>query len=233
LYKRKYSPLSEAVQLIADRLAVADRRNYADAVAAIDDAKEQLLQALFEGAVRAEGVRWYDVAPDYERPSVQYDKWTSIDRGIWSHERCEKHENTYRLDTIVVCWNDDRIEYYDSDGEWAGYDAGQIRLFRAELDHEFPAPEASAQDTAHSPAAAPAYRTGVAGRPTSKDLARQEMQRRAKEGNLCSSVRREAKELCLWLTREHPEAPQLTPKALENSLRDDYHSLKGSANLPP
>jgi hypothetical protein len=82
LYEAKYSSLHEAVQLIADRLAAADRQNYVEADAAIDDARKQLLQALFEGAVRAEGVRWYNVAPDYEGPSVEYNKWTSIDRGI-------------------------------------------------------------------------------------------------------------------------------------------------------
>jgi hypothetical protein len=59
------------------------------------------------------------------------------------------------------------------------------------------------------------------------------MQRRAKEGKLCSSLVKEAHELCLWLKRERPDAPRLTPKALENSLRDDYRSLKGSTNLPP
>src|ERR1700730_978133 len=111
LYKGKYSPLHEAVQLIADRLAAADQQNYIEADAAIDDAKKQLLQALFEGAVRAEGVRWYNVAPDYERPSVEYDKWTAINRGVWSHERGEKQEISYRLDTIAVYWNDGYIEY--------------------------------------------------------------------------------------------------------------------------
>jgi hypothetical protein len=79
----------------------------------------------------------------------------------------------------------------------------------------------------------PIYRTGVAGRPSSRDLARQEMQRRAEEGRLHSSLAGETRELCAWLQQEHPEAPQLTPKALENSLRGDYRTLKRSSNLSP
>jgi hypothetical protein len=234
LYKAKYSPLHEAVQLIADRLAAADRKNYADAVAAIDDARKQLLEALFEGTVRAEGVRWYDVAPDYERPSVEYDKSTSIDRGIWSHERCEKQENSYRLDTIAVYWNDDWIEYFDSTGEWAGYEARKIRVFRAEIDREFLASETIIpDDPPRNEPEGKIYRTGVAGRPTSKQLALQEMRRRADDGNLCSTLGEQSREMCLWLKEQHPEAPQLTAKALENGLRHEYWRLKRSPSLSP
>ena len=58
-YKGKYIPLHEVVQLIASCLALADREKYADAAAAAEDARKQLLEALFEGAVCAEGVRAY------------------------------------------------------------------------------------------------------------------------------------------------------------------------------
>ena len=74
-YRSKYIPLHEAVQLIAGRLALADREKYADAAAAVEDARMQLLEALFEGAVHAEGVTADPTEPPaYEPPSIEYDK---------------------------------------------------------------------------------------------------------------------------------------------------------------
>ena len=76
MYKRKYLRLHEAEEVIANRLAAADPQNYTDAAAAIDDAREQLLDALFEGAVRAEGVRAHPADPPVDEPaSIKYDEW--------------------------------------------------------------------------------------------------------------------------------------------------------------
>lgn len=55
--------------------------------------------------------------PAYEPPSVEYDKWTPIDQGTWSHERYEKEKDAYRLNTTLVRWNDDLIDYFYSNGE--------------------------------------------------------------------------------------------------------------------
>jgi len=235
LYKAKYSSLPEAVGLIADRLVAADRQNYPNVDAAIEAARKQLLEALFEGAVRAEGVRVYPtVAPEYERPSVEYDEWTPINRGVWSHERREKHNDTHRLDAIAVHWNEEYIEYFDSDGDWAEYDDVKIRLFRDDLDREFLVSEAIMQDDApRNEPGAEIYRTGVAGRPTSKHLALQEMRRRADNGARCTSLAEQSREICLWLEQQHPEAPQLMAKTLETSLRHEYWRLRKSAKRSP
>jgi len=146
VYKHRYSSLREVVQLIANRLAAARQHKYANADAAIDDAREQLLEALFEGTIRAEGVRCYPTAPPaYERASVEYDEWYLIDKGVWSHERCEAVGETYRLNTISVHWNEDFIDYFDSDDEWAECIDWKIRLFCADIDREFPATEVPAE----------------------------------------------------------------------------------------
>lgn len=232
LYRRKYCPLHEAVQLIADRLGAADRQNYADADAgaAIADARKQLLEALFEGAVRAEGVHVYPTEePPYEAPSIEYDIWYSIDQGVWLHERCEKEEDyLYRLNTISIHWNEDYIDYYNNDGQWAEYMNTKIRLLFDDVDREFPAPQTT--NPPNGPLSGPetTYRTGVAGRPTSKDLVKREMQRRAEKGDLSSSLAAEIRKLRDWLKRQHPDAPQLTQSALQNALRDDYRKLKSA-----
>jgi hypothetical protein len=58
------------------------------------------------------------------------------------------------------------------------------------------------------------------------------MQRRANQGKLCSKLAPEMKELCNWLKEEHPQAPPVTPKALETSLREQYWKLRRSMDLP-
>ena len=229
LYQRKYFLLSEAAQVIARRLAAADRQSYVDAGAAIDDAKLQLLEALFEGAIRAEGVMSNSSrSPEYIPPRIECDEWTPIAQGLWSHTRCAKQDNSlYYLDEIGVYWNDDCIDdYYNKrTGEIVGDVYKRIRILGAEIDREFPAPETTT--SADAPLTSPG-RTGVAGRPSSKYLAEQEMQRRAKRGIICSGVAAEMRELCVWLKREHPQAPPLQPKSLENSLREEYRKLRRS-----
>jgi hypothetical protein len=234
LYKQKFSLLHEAVLIIAGRLAVADAQSYPDAASAVDDARRQLLEALFEGAVYSEGVTWHNVPPTYEPPSIEYDKWTPIDPGLWSHERCHKENDTYRLDTITVHWNNDAIEYFDSDGEWAECADGKIRLRCADIEREFPDGDITKQDS--GPEAAPAgppYMTGVAGRPSSRDLVRQQMQHRAEEGKLCGSLAEEIRELREWLKKCHPGAARPTAKALANGLRHEYNKLKRSSKSSP
>jgi hypothetical protein len=228
LYRSKYCPLHEAVQLIADRLAAADRQNYADTVTAIANARKQLLQALFEGAVRAEGVIVYPADPPAdEPPSVEYDQWFPIDRGVWLHEKCEANNDVYRLNTILINWDQDNIDYYKSDGDWAEYMNTRIRLVCDDIDREFPAVDAlsASVDTPVAPVKQD-YRTGLRGRPSSVYLARQEMHRRAKEGIMCTQLAGEMRELCRWLQREHPNAPPTRPKSLGESLRHEYWPLK-------
>jgi hypothetical protein len=67
-YKPKFCSLREAVMLIANHLANADREHYADPAATLRDARAQLLQARFEGAVRSEGVS-YEVGPQEYGPA--------------------------------------------------------------------------------------------------------------------------------------------------------------------
>jgi hypothetical protein len=223
LYKRKYFFLSEAVGVIAGRLAAADRRSCASADGIIDAARNQLLEALFEGAIGAEGVMRYSTRrPIHKPPLIECDEWIPIPQGLWS------------TDEIAIDWGDDYVDYFDKrNGEIVGLVYAKIRVLRADIDREFPIPVLAALDC--EPSSAPAetdYRTGVAGRPSSKHLAEQEMQRRASHGILCSGVGAEMRELCLWLRLEHPRAPPVKPKSLENSLRGEYRNLKQSMTLP-
>jgi len=128
LYKPKFCSLREAATLIANHLADADREHYTDPAAALHDARAQLLQALFEGAVRSEGVS-YEVGPqEYGPPSIEYDRWIPIDQGVWLHEKCEESDHIYHLDSIEVYWDRDEISYFDSDGYWAECGERKIRL---------------------------------------------------------------------------------------------------------
>jgi hypothetical protein len=95
---------------------------------------------------------------------------------VWLHEKCEELNYIYLLDSIEINWDRDEISYFDGDGYWAECGEREIRLFCADLDREFPALETTTRGTVSLPASPePPNRTGVAGRPTSKYLAEQEM----------------------------------------------------------
>ncbi len=76
------------------------------------------------------------------------------------------------------------------------------------------------------------YRTGASGRPTSKHLVDTELQRRAATGSLLPSLKREAESLEQWLKKEHPDAPRMTAKTIENSFRHFYNALRVSGSAP-
>ena len=69
-------------------------------------------------------------------------------------------------------------------------------------------------------------RTGCAGRPSSANLAKVEMQRRADAGQMLSTLIEEAEHLVAWLQAAHPKEPQPKAKSLSDALRDEYRILK-------
>jgi hypothetical protein len=73
-------------------------------------------------------------------------------------------------------------------------------------------------------------RTGFAGRPSSRHLLEAEMKRRAKVGDLKSSLREEARELADWLRLMHPKFPPATANTIRNSLADLYRELRAAAH---
>ncbi len=75
-------------------------------------------------------------------------------------------------------------------------------------------------------------RTGVAGRPTSAHLFQQEHQRRLKSGEAHKAVAEEARHLASWLKTEHPSAPTVTPKSIENVIRVEHRRHNTPENMP-
>jgi hypothetical protein len=86
---------NDAASLIARQLASAHPTMHPDAASALDNARRQLIRALFDGAVHSEGVRWWgNPGPDdpSEPPPIpEPDEWKQIDPGWWSHERYERY----------------------------------------------------------------------------------------------------------------------------------------------
>jgi hypothetical protein len=74
--------------------------------------------------------------------------------------------------------------------------------------------------------------SGAPGRPTSRHLVEEEMGRRFASGIEEPSLRAEAAVLSKWLKQYHPDTPQMTPKTIENALRDVFKGLKSKARLP-
>ena len=98
--------------------------------------------------------------------------------------------------------------------------ATKIRIRRSDLASLF-APASTVSDrTSPEP-----YRSGLPGRPTAKRLIETEFERRAQAGEACSTLAREARALCDWIACEHPTAPSVTARTIENQIRHVYNRL--------
>jgi hypothetical protein len=95
MYRSPFLGLNEAAVLIARRLAETRPTKYTDDTSALDEARRQLVRALFDGTVHSEGV-WWAVGPpleDQSEPpaSPTADIWKPIEAGWWSYTRFEKY----------------------------------------------------------------------------------------------------------------------------------------------
>jgi hypothetical protein len=87
--------LNEAAELIAQKLARVQPTRYPDAATALDDARRELLRALFDGAVYSRGVQWLGPPladdPNEPPPLPEPISWHQIEPGWWSHERYDQY----------------------------------------------------------------------------------------------------------------------------------------------
>ncbi len=95
-----------------------------------------------------------------------------------------------------------------------------VRVFAADpIRHRGPPAEPPADATPDEP---DAYRTGAAGRPTSKQLVGLEHQRRLLAHEAHQSVAQEARHLAAWLAARHPTAPAMSEGTIENAIRAEH-----------
>jgi hypothetical protein len=90
MYHSPFLWLGDAVTLIARQLAKERPVEFADEAYVLDIARRQIVRALFDGAVCAEGVWLTDPGPDdpsVPPPLPEPDEWRKIEAGWWSHER--------------------------------------------------------------------------------------------------------------------------------------------------
>jgi len=107
-----------------------------------------------------------------------------------------------------------------------------IMFEAAEVGRAFAAPEPKAEGAAADGGAAPPeiISTGAPGRPTSMHLIRPEHGRRLDACEAHGAVADESRHLAAWLREKHPNAPPLTPKAIENAIRTEH---RRRATRPP
>jgi hypothetical protein len=70
------------------------------------------------------------------------------------------------------------------------------------------------------------YSTGAPGRQTSKSLVLTEMQARINSARIEPVLKDEAEALAKWLCENHPSAPSMTVRTIENAIRDLHHRAK-------
>lgn len=249
MYRPRYLSLHEAVQAVADHLAKADPQSYRDTDAAFDAACEQLVQGLFDGAVRSEGLFWEPLPPDdYQEKPILPPKRTPVDQRCWSNGKHHvivsggngKHST---LDVASVSWNYDSIAFED---EWeTQYLYHDIRIPASDIEREFLSsaiylseerpgiegivPPSDDLHVSDVPAEF-TYLTGAPGRPTSMHLLKPEMRRRFEGGEQLPTMKAEAESLSQWLSKAHPEASPTKPKTIQTKLGSLFRQL--TAEVP-
>jgi hypothetical protein len=91
MYHSPFLWLGDAARLIAGQLTQERPTEFADEAYGLDIARRQLVRALFDGEVYAEGVWWTDPGPDDPLEPPEPDEWRQMEAGWWSHERYEPY----------------------------------------------------------------------------------------------------------------------------------------------
>jgi len=249
VYRRKYIKLSEAAEAIAARLPAGS-----DPLPRIEIARTQLLNALYDGVVRAEGIfREPPMEPDPSEPQWPIaPERTAIARPYWKNEKntidtplfSQAHESTLMtqtdrhgritsaLDSVAVRWDVNCISWENEAGDEYGYE--DVHVVASDLDAAFPiasdvSPDASKGATSDDAALGPdvvTYSTGAPGRRTSRHILELELRRRFAAGEHLSTMRQEAEYLSEWLKTTHPLAAPTKPKTIRNDLGSLYRQLR-------
>jgi hypothetical protein len=101
----------------------------------------------------------------------------------------------------------------------------RLMVLKSDVAHHWPF--SLAQATGKTPGTT--YQSGAPGRPTSMHLVEVEFRARWDRGDAKTSIGAEAQILSEWLQKKHPDAPQLTPKAIANRLRHEHRRRGASA----
>lgn len=250
VYRRRYIKLSGAVEVIAARLPTDS-----NGLQRIEIARAQLLQALCDGAVRAEGIfREPPTEPDpYEPQSPISLERTAIARPYWKNEKnkddtplfseagqsvlmtqTDRHGRiTSTLDSVAVHWDVNCIIWGNEAGDEYGYE--DVHVVASDLDAAFPIASDVLPDTSDAQGATSdnaamgpdgvTHSTGAPGRPSSYHLVAAEMRRRFAAGDQAPSMLKEAAVLFEWLRNNHPGAARMTEKTIYNRLLDLYREL--------
>jgi hypothetical protein len=114
----------------------------------------------------------------------------------------------------------------------------EVELRRADLLRHWPETDPATPADVMQPSEAPVvYRTGYAGRPTSRDLIEGELRRRWADGERhpragIESPSAWADGLSDWLRTKHPEAPKTDRKTIINNIRQPLRELANQPKRP-
>ena len=239
-----YILLHAAVDNIAKGLATAHPGQYSNPDSATAAARQQLVQALCDGVLVAEGDSSELVAPNSHEPGrgISGARQT-IPKRYWANE--SRQETTLSgdgaaitvLDLVIVHWSADSIS---GDDDYGDYELQNVRLVLEALqrlallapptlpnscDTE---PMRLARNSALSDELT--YFTGAPGRPTSTHLVEAEMRRRFAAGEQACSMRLEAEQLSAIIRLKYPMAARITPKTIQNRFGALYGQLR--AKIP-
>ena len=94
----------------------------------------------------------------------------------------------------------------------------KLMVLKSDVAHHWP------HSLVQSPTGTGLYRSGGPGKPSAMHLVRAEHRARWERREAAESVREGSRSLSRWLHDVHPTAPPLTPKAIENRIRDEHRS---------
>jgi hypothetical protein len=202
--KTERPPAALAEELRADiaRIAAAEAR--------IEQAKNDLRDRLADGLIAAQGRRVMARGEQQDHEEIPASVFLRRDREIITE-----------TDAIRV---PDRIEWID-----VQFRTADVLALRSEGDPATgaaPAAEGPQREALDAPTvtAPEPFRTGFAGRPTSRYLVLAEMRERARRRAMHETLAAEARHLASWLPTAHPEAPPATANTIRDGIRAEYRA---------
>ena len=186
---------------------------------------DTMLALLSDGSLWAEGIEVGHEPPEYAKISEAL--WTEA---LWPIRKAlvDFPHSTLRRGPVGI--HSIRISTECLEKLWPepGIVERMRRTYHPKLPNITPfftSAEAAAVDATAAGNERYAHHTGFAGRPTGKQLIGPEMERRARSGELKSSLRAEAKELADWYAAAHSGAPPARAGTIRNSFADLHRRL--------
>jgi hypothetical protein len=115
--------LNEAAETIANRIVQAQPEQFTNAAAALEEARDQLLDQANRGALEVYG-KWFQIQ---ETPRFSHEDWDIISTSYWSPGYRSGNEEGDWVATVDIQWDGNMFNYEDDVVDCCGYYKLKVR----------------------------------------------------------------------------------------------------------